>query len=242
MLRKKAKFKKVTICIPCYNEEKTIATIVAKVLKSDTKGLKKEIIVVDDASSDGTKMALKKLIDKRKIIYIRMAKNNGKGNAVRTAWKKSTGDVVLIQDGDLEYDPSDYPALLEPILSGQADVVYGSRFLGGRPHRVVYYWHSVMNNYLTTFSNMMTDINLTDMETCYKVVRGDIARKVAPQLRSKRFGFEPEITARLAKLKNIRFFEVGISYYGRTYLEGKHSNWWDGIKAIWQIIYYNVIG
>jgi glycosyltransferase involved in cell wall biosynthesis len=174
-----------------------------------------------------------------KIIF--QPKNQGKGSALKKGFEESSGEIVIVQDADLEYDPNEYPLLLRPILNNQADVVYGSRFLGGGPHRVVYFWHSVMNNLLTTFSNMLTNINLTDMETCYKVFRGDLIREVAKKLESNRFGFEPEITARLAKIKDIRFYEVGISYYGRTYKEGKHIGMIDGIKAIGQIIKFNLM-
>ncbi|MBP9818216.1 glycosyltransferase family 2 protein [Candidatus Shapirobacteria bacterium] len=234
--------KTVTICIPCYNEARTIGELVRRVRRADTCGLKKEIILVDDGSADETEKVLDKYIKSKKIRYIKLSPNRGKGFAIKTAWKVSRGDIVINQDADLEYDPTDYPLLLSPILKGGADVVYGSRFMGGRPHRVVYYWHSVMNSFLTMFSNMLTNINLTDMETCYKVVKGRIARKIAKNLKSNRFGFEPEVTARLSKIKDIRFYEVGISYYGRTYGEGKHINWLDGLKAIWQIFYYNVFG
>lgn len=231
---------KISIIIPCYNESTTINELLSKVIKADSCGLEKEIIVVDDGSKDGTKKILEKYkkVKGFKIIFQKI--NKGKGAALRSGFLISTGDIVLIQDADLEYDPDEYPLLLEPIISNRADVVYGSRFMGGRPHRVVYYWHSVMNNFLTTFSNMMTNINLTDMETCYKVVRGDMIRRLATDLQSNRFGFEPEITARLSKVKGIRFYEVGVSYYGRTYNEGKHINWIDGLKAIWEIIKYNV--
>ena len=201
----------------------------------------KEIIVVDDCSTDGSRQILKHYEHKSGFTVFYQPKNQGKGSALKKGFQLSTGDIVLIQDADLEYDPNEYPLLLEPIINNRADVVYGSRFMGGKPHRVVYFWHSVMNNFLTTFSNMLTNINLTDMETCYKVFKGDIIRNLAGQLDSKRFGFEPEITAKLAKIKNIRFYEVGISYYGRTYEEGKHIGITDGFKAVWQIIKYNLI-
>jgi len=234
-------YRKLSIVIPCYNEKRTITELLQKVLKADSCGLKKEIIIVDDGSRDGTRKILEKYRTRKNFKIIFQKKNMGKGAALRTGFLQSTGDIVLIQDADLEYDPGEYPLLLDPIISNRADVVYGSRFMGGRPHRVVYYWHSVMNNLLTIFSNMMTNINLTDMETCYKVVKGDIIRGLAPSLQSNRFGFEPEITARLSKIKGIRFYEVGVSYYGRTYNEGKHINWIDGLKAIFEIVKYNVI-
>ena len=229
---------KLSVIIPCYNEEKTIGKIISLVQSASALGMTKEIIVVDDASTDNSAEVLKSL--GKEIILISLKTNQGKGNALRIGFGRSTGDVVLVQDADLEYDPDEYELLLEPITTGRADVVYGSRFMGGRPHRVVYFWHSVMNWMLTTFSNMMTNINLTDMETCYKVFRGDLIRKIAKNLESKRFGFEPEITARLSKIKDIRFYEVGISYYGRTYGEGKHINWKDGVKAMFEIIKFNV--
>ncbi|MBU4210229.1 glycosyltransferase family 2 protein [Patescibacteria group bacterium] len=232
--------KTLSIVIPCYNESKTILEILKKAQKANSLGLKKEIIIIDDGSTDGTREILKKIRKRKELKIVFHQKNTGKGSALKTGFKKSSGDIVLIQDADLEYDPSEYPMLLKPILDGKADVVYGSRFMGGKPHRVVYYWHSLVNKTLTTFSNMLTNINLTDMETCYKVFSGPIIRKIALQLQSNRFGFEPEITARLTKIKGIRFYEVGISYYGRTYEEGKHINWIDGLKTIYQIIKYNV--
>lgn len=233
-------YKKVSIVIPSYNERMTIEEVISRVTKADTCGLKKEIIIIDDGSTDGTRKILEKYKFKTNFKIIFHKVNTGKGGALKTGFTESTGDIILIQDADLEYDPSEYPLLLNPIISNRADVVYGSRFMGGRPHRVVYFWHSVMNSMLTTFSNMMTNINLTDMETCYKVFRGDIIRGLTSNLESKRFGFEPEITAKMSKIKDIRFYEVGISYYGRTYKEGKHINWIDGIKAVWEIIKYNV--
>lgn len=233
-------FKKLSVVIPCYNEKNTIEELLHKVDLADCFGMVKEVIIVDDGSKDGTRNILKKYETKHNFKIIFHKKNTGKGGALKTGFKASTGDVVLVQDADLEYDPSEYPLLLEPIVTNRADVVYGSRFMGGRPHRVVYFWHSVMNTMLTLFSNMMTNINLTDMETCYKVFRGDVIRSIAPNLESDRFGFEPEITARLSKIKDIRFYEVGVSYYGRTYGEGKHINWIDGVKAVLEIIKYNV--
>ncbi len=237
---KNINYNTLSIVVPCYNEVKTIQTIISKILKADSLGLKKEIIIVDDGSTDQTRTILKKYQSRKNFKIIFQKQNQGKGAALKTGITNSTGDIVLVQDADLEYDPEEYPILLEPIINNKADVVYGSRFLGGRPHRVLYFWHSLMNHWLTTFSNMLSGINLTDMETCYKVIRGDLIRKLASKLESQKFGFEPEITAKLAKIKDVRFYEVGISYYGRTYKEGKHINWLDGIRAIWEIIKYNL--
>jgi len=234
------KMKTLSIIIPCYNEAATIAAVIKAVKKADSLGLKKEIIVVDDKSRDGSNKILKKLARRKEIVLIAHKRNEGKGKSVKDGILKSSGEIVLIQDADLEYDPADYPLLIKPIIDNRADVVYGSRFVGGSPHRVVYFWHFVMNRILTTFSNMLTNINLTDMETCYKAFRGDLARKVAAKLKSKRFGFEPEITAKIAKIKNARIYEVGVSYFGRTYKEGKHIKWIDGAKAVWEVIRFNL--
>jgi glycosyltransferase involved in cell wall biosynthesis len=225
---------KLSVLIPVYNEKATIETIIAQVRAVPVP---KEIICVDDCSSDGTADILRAMkangtIDK--LIFHEV--NRGKGAAIRTALAASTGNVVIVQDADLEYDPVDWPTLLEPIVDGRADAVFGSRFLGG-PHRVLIFWHSVGNTVLTTFSNMMTNLNLTDMETCYKAIRGEIARSLT--LTSNRFGFEPEVTARLAQAK-ARIFEVPISYSGRTYAEGKKIGWKDGVAAIWHIIRFSL--
>jgi glycosyltransferase involved in cell wall biosynthesis len=225
---------RLSVLIPVYNERNTIETILERVHASP---IRKEIICVDDSSTDGTRERLIELheagyIDK----LILQEQNGGKGLAIRTALAASTGDIVIVQDADLEYDPQDWPVLLEPIVDGKADACFGSRFLGG-PHRVLYYWHSVGNTLLTLFSNMLTNLNLTDMETCYKAVRGDLARSL--HLTSDRFGFEPEITARLAK-RDARIYEVPISYAGRTYAEGKKINWKDGVAAFWHILKFNL--
>ncbi|MDH7476241.1 MAG: glycosyltransferase family 2 protein [Microgenomates group bacterium] len=239
--------KTLSIIIPVYNEEKFIGQTIERVLNANCLDYKKEIIIIDDGSTDRTRLKINQLIKSKKffrknqpkIIFIIKKKNEGKGAALKTGFLKSTGDVVLIQDADLEYNPDDYPILLEPFKNG-ADVVYGSRFISNRPHRVLYFWHSVANIFLTFLSNMFTNINLTDMETGFKVFRGDLIRKIARKLTSKRFGFEPEITARIAKIKNLKIYEVGISYRGRTYEEGKKIGWKDGIRAIYEIIRYNL--
>lgn len=227
----------LSVVIPCYNEVSTIDSIVRAV--NDSPYTDKEIIIVDDCSTDGTREKLREEIEisgqVTRVLY--HAKNEGKGAALRTGFKASTGDIVIVQDADLEYDPSQYQMIIEPILSGKADVVFGSRFMGGQPHRVVYFWHRVGNGLLTLLSNMFTNLNLTDMETCYKAFRGEIIRSIS--IEEDRFGFEPEITAKLAKL-NCRIFEVGISYYGRTYAEGKKIGWRDGLRAIVCIFKYNL--
>jgi glycosyltransferase involved in cell wall biosynthesis len=225
---------KLSIIIPCYNEQHTIASLVAAVNAAPYPD--KEIIIVDDCSRDGTHAELEKLKDQvSQIVYHKV--NQGKGAALRTGFQHATGDVVIIQDADLEYDPNEYALLVEPIAQGKADVVFGSRFLGGAPHRVLYFWHRVGNGVLTLMSNMFTNLNLTDMETCYKVFKREIIQAIP--IEENRFGFEPEITAKLAR-RNLRIFEVGISYYGRTYAEGKKIGWKDGVRAIYCIIKYNL--
>lgn len=228
---------RLSVIIPVYNESTTIHTLLSSVWDEKLPHWQKEIIVVDDGSTDFTQDALKIWEKRVKVVYQR--KNAGKGSAVAAGLKLATGDVVLIQDADLEYNPDDYPKLLKPFLEGKADVVYGSRFVGADAHRVLYFWHYVGNKFLTTLSNVFTNLNLTDMETCYKVFRREVIQQIAPKLRSDRFGFEPEVTARLAKT-GARVYEVGISYQGRTYAEGKKIGWKDGVKAIFAIIYFNL--
>jgi len=227
---------KLSIVIPCYNEVRTIRHIVDRVRAAPVA--EREIIIVDDCSRDGTRDLLRTeiapLVDK--VLYHEV--NQGKGAALRTGFRAATGDVVVVQDADLEYDPQDYPRLLQPILEGKADVVFGSRFQGGQPHRVVYFWHMVGNKLLTLLSNMATNINLTDMETCYKVFRREVLQRI--EIEENRFGFEPEITAKVARL-GVVIYEVGISYYGRTYAEGKKIGWRDGFRALWAIAKYNFL-
>jgi glycosyltransferase involved in cell wall biosynthesis len=228
---------RLSVLIPVYNERETIDIIVEQVRATP---IAKEIICVDDASTDGTKEVLEALLAQGKIDRLyRQPANRGKGAAIRQALSMSSGDIVIVQDADLEYDPADWPTLLEPILDGRADACFGSRFLGGT-HRVLYYWHSVGNHLLTLYSNMLTNLNLTDMETCYKAMRGELARSLLPKLRAERFGFEPEITARLAGA-NARIYEVPIGYSGRTYAEGKKIGWKDGIAAFWHITKFNLL-
>jgi glycosyltransferase involved in cell wall biosynthesis len=228
---------RLSVLVPVYNERDTIEHIVDMVRAVPVA---KEIICVDDCSTDGTREVLERLLAAGLVDrVITHPKNRGKGAAIRAALAASTGNVVIVQDADLEYDPNDWPALLEPIVDGRADAVFGSRFLGG-PHRVLYFWHSLGNWVLTTVSNMFTNLNLTDMETCYKAVRGEVARSLVPKLTANRFGFEPEITARLAKA-GARVYEVPISYSGRTYAEGKKIGWKDGVAALWHIIKYNLL-
>lgn len=225
---------RLSVLIPVYNERATIDRILDAV---HAVPIPKEVVCVDDASTDGTGELLEALRAAGRIdVLVRHERNRGKGAAIRSALAASTGDVVIVQDADLEYDPADWPGLLAPIAAGKADAVFGSRFLGG-PHRVLYFWHSVGNWVLTLLSNMLTNVNLTDMETCYKAIRGDLARRLP--LTSDRFGFEPEVTARLVQAQ-ARIYEVPISYSGRTYAEGKKIGWRDGVAAIWHILRFNL--
>jgi glycosyltransferase involved in cell wall biosynthesis len=229
----------LSVLMPVFNEKDTVEQIIALVHAAPVAPLAIELVVVDDFSTDGTRDVLQRLKAAGKIHKLHLQpKNCGKGAAIKQALGMSTGDIVVVQDADLEYTPEDWPVLLAPIIDGRADASFGSRFLGG-PHRVLFFWHSVGNKLLTMFSNMLTNLNLTDMETCYKAMRGEIARRIQPQLRSERFGFEPEITARLARA-NARIFEVPISYSGPTYAEGKKINWKDGVAAFWHILKYNL--
>lgn len=236
------KISHLSIIIPCYNEAATIHKILDKINQVNLiDNIRKEIILVNDCSKDGTKEALEKYVAEHPDINYRVLhheKNKGKGAALHTGIKHATGDYLIIQDADLEYDPNEYNRILQPVLDGFADVVYGSRFIGGRPHRILFFWHTIGNRFLTMLSNMMNNLNLSDMETCYKLFRRDLIQGLT--LKERRFGFEPEVTAKIARIPKVRIYEVGISYYGRTYEEGKKINWKDGFRAIYCILKYGL--
>ena len=236
------KFTKLSIVIPAYNEGPTIHRILDRIGDVTLlNNIEKELIIVNDCSRDNTEESIRDYIARHShmnIQYYKHEVNMGKGAALHTGISKATGEYTIIQDADLEYDPEEYNALIKPVLKGGADVVYGSRFLGGSSHRILFFWHSIGNKFLTMLSNMFTNLNLTDMETCYKMFRTPIIQSIA--LEEKRFGFEPEVTAKIARIPNIRIYEVGISYYGRTYAEGKKINWKDGLRAIYCILKYNL--
>jgi glycosyltransferase involved in cell wall biosynthesis len=233
---------KLSILVPAYNEEKTILTVLETLSEITLlNSIQKEIIVINDCSTDNTEEVVKSFFNTSSgadFRYIKHDHNQGKGAALHTGIKEAIGDYIIVQDADLEYDPEEFNLLLKPILDGHADVVYGSRFIGGKPHRILFFWHTIGNKILTFMSNMFTNLNLTDMETCYKLFRADIIKGLV--LKEKRFGFEPEVTSKISRIRGIRIYEIGISYYGRTYEEGKKINWKDGFRAIYCILRYGL--
>lgn len=232
----------LSIIIPAYNEEKTIHLILNKIKELKLiNDIKKQIIITNDCSTDNTNNAIKNYIEHNPEMQIKLFEhkyNQGKGAAIRTGIGKAEGELVIIQDADLEYDPNEYNDLIKPFITANADVVYGSRFMGGNPHRILFFWHTIGNKFLTFMSNTLTNLNLTDMETCYKMFKREIIQGI--EIKENRFGFEPEITAKISRIKEIKIYEIGISYYGRTYAEGKKINWKDGFRALWCIIKYNI--
>jgi glycosyltransferase involved in cell wall biosynthesis len=234
--------KTLSIIIPVYNEGNTISELLDKILSVElTDGFIKEVVIINDCSTDNTKQTISNYISSEKQNSIRLLNqdnNQGKGAAIKKGIKEASGDYIIIQDADLEYEPEEYNKLLKPVIRGEADVVYGSRFMGSNPHRILFFWHSIGNKFLTFLSNLFTNLNLTDMETCYKLFDASILKKI--DLKENRFGFEPEVTAKISKIKGIRIYEVGISYYGRTYYDGKKIGWKDGLRALYCIIRYNI--
>ena len=232
----------LSVIIPAFNEERTIVTVLNNVISVKLiNNVEKEFVIVNDFSTDKTEQKVKEFIENNphiKINYVSHTHNQGKGAAIRTGIQYAKGDCVIIQDADLEYDPSEYNLLLQPIIDGHADVVFGSRFVGGKPHRILFFWHSFINKFLTFLSNMFTNLNLTDMEVGFKMFKSEMIKQVS--IKENRFGFEPEITAKVSRIKNARIYEVGISYYGRTYAEGKKINWKDGVRALYCILKYNI--